>query len=218
MNKSEVGKLGFLKSLNTRSMQKQERISLYEQNPTFCQECGKMLSYKDRHKKFCNNSCSAKYSNKRRFVKYPIKEIIQINGEAKVIRDYGNCVYCGKPLTHKGKYCNNKCKGKHESSVKYNNEISLWKEGKLDKTYNTIGNVIKSIKKYLLIKYDNKCAICGWCEINKYTGKSPLEVHHIDGNWENNVEENLIILCPNCHSLTKSYKASNKGNGRPKRK
>jgi 5-methylcytosine-specific restriction endonuclease McrA len=26
--------------------------------------------------------------------------------------------------------------------------------------------------------------------------------------------ENLELLCPNCHSLTKNYKGSNKGQGR----
>ncbi len=28
-----------------------------------------------------------------------------------------------------------------------------------------------------------------------------LEVHHIDGNWRNNQESNLIFVCPNCHQL-----------------
>jgi len=29
----------------------------------------------------------------------------------------------------------------------------------------------------------------------------PLELHHIDGNRENNRLDNLQILCPNCHSI-----------------
>ena len=37
---------------------------------------------------------------------------------------------------------------------------------------------------------------------------------HIDGNSKNNKEENLTLLCPNCHSLTKTYKGANRGNGR----
>lgn len=37
----------------------------------------------------------------------------------------------------------------------------------------------------------------------------PLEVHHKDGNKRNNKLENLEILCPNCHSLTDTYKNKN---------
>lgn len=33
-----------------------------------------------------------------------------------------------------------------------------------------------------------------------------LELHHIDGNHYNNNFDNLQILCPNCHSLTQSYR------------
>jgi predicted HNH restriction endonuclease len=45
-----------------------------------------------------------------------------------------------------------------------------------------------------------------------------LEIEHIDGNFENNAEENLELLCPNCHSLTSTYKGANKGSGRKERK
>ena len=54
-------------------------------------------------------------------------------------------------------------------------------------------------------------------EINKYTNKIPLEIEHIDGNYKNNNEENLILLCPNCHSLTSTYKGANLNNGRKSR-
>lgn len=39
----------------------------------------------------------------------------------------------------------------------------------------------------------------------------------MDGNHENNNLSNLKLLCPNCHSLTKTYKGANKGNGRQHR-
>ena len=73
------------------------------------------------------------------------------------------------------------------------------------------------IKAYLFNKYNDKCARCGWGETNKYTGKIPLEVEHIDGNYKNNNENNLILLCPNCHSLTSTYKGANLNNGRKTR-
>ena len=37
-----------------------------------------------------------------------------------------------------------------------------------------------------------------------------LQVDHIDGNPDNNKGNNLRLLCPNCHSLTPTYKGGNK--------
>jgi hypothetical protein len=37
----------------------------------------------------------------------------------------------------------------------------------------------------------------------------PLEVHHIDGDKDNNDIDNLQLLCPNCHALTDNYKGKN---------
>lgn len=74
------------------------------------------------------------------------------------------------------------------------------------------------IKTYLFRKFDNKCARCGWGEVNKYTGNIPLEIEHTDGDYRNNQENNLIVLCPNCHSLTSTYKGANINHGRRGRK
>lgn len=30
-------------------------------------------------------------------------------------------------------------------------------------------------------------------------------MHHVDGNKLNNSEDNLLLLCPNCHALTENY-------------
>ena len=50
---------------------------------------------------------------------------------------------------------------------------------------------------------ENKCEICG---ITKWLGKPIVcQLHHIDGNNQNNNLENLQILCPNCHSQTENY-------------
>ena len=53
---------------------------------------------------------------------------------------------------------------------------------------------------------------------SEYSKKIPIELEHIDGNSENNNLSNLKLLCPNCHSLTSTYRFLNVGNGRYKRK
>ncbi len=77
--------------------------------------------------------------------------------------------------------------------------------------------ISKHIRRYLFEKYNNMCNSCGWDEMNPHTGLIPLQVEHIDGNYLNNKEENLTLLCPNCHSLTSTYGGANKGNGRKDR-
>lgn len=59
-------------------------------------------------------------------------------------------------------------------------------------------------------KYSDKCQKCGWHEVNPFTNKIPLQVHHINGDALDNREENLQLLCPNCHSLTDNYGSLNK--------
>lgn len=60
-----------------------------------------------------------------------------------------------------------------------------------------------SLNQELIAARGRKCEKCGlthWLEqpIN-------LEVHHIDFNHQNDSEENLILLCPNCHSYTENH-------------
>lgn len=95
--------------------------------------------------------------------------------------------------------------------------IENWKLGKVSGTKGQT-DISDYIRRYLLEKYEYKCSKCGWCEKNPITNKSPLEVEHINGISTDNREENLTILCPNCHSLTPTYKALNKGNGRASRR
>jgi len=71
------------------------------------------------------------------------------------------------------------------------------------------------LRRYLIQRFGKRCARCGWNQRNVKTGKIPVEVEHIDGNWWNNRPENLTLLCPNCHSLTPTFRALNRGRGRP---
>lgn len=123
------------------------------------------------------------------------------------------CLVCSKENARAGyKYCSNSCQAEYQ----YRTYIQRWKSGELSGLLK-IGVVSASIKRFLRKKFDNQCCVCGWAEINTKTGLVPLVADHIDGNWRNNVEENLRLICPNCDSLTHTYAALNKGRGRENR-
>ena len=96
--------------------------------------------------------------------------------------------------------------------LRYRQYIENWLAGKIEGTKKE--GASDFIRRYLFEKYHNRCAQCGWSQVNAYTGKIPLEVEHIDGCYTNNVPKNLTLLCPNCHALTKTYRGANKGHGR----
>lgn len=184
-----------------------ERIEEYNKNPKRCAFCGAPLEYDKRFNKFCNHSCNAKFLNYKRHGWIN-------NGEpVKFCKECGNPIYAkkGRPVNSVSDFCSADCK------VKYMQDkfVKEWKEGKI--AVNSVrGEIHPRIRRYLFEKYGNKCQLCGWGEVNKYTGMVPLEVHHIDGNYLNNNEDNLQLLCPCCHSLTSNYGSRNKGKGRKK--
>lgn len=103
-----------------------------------------------------------------------------------------------------------------KSSDEYTAYIAKWKLREIEGLKGT-SEVSGHVRRYLMNKYHSSCASCGWCTVNTYTGKTPLHIHHIDGDYRNNCEDNLTLLCPNCHSLTESYGSRNRGKGRPDR-
>ena len=123
------------------------------------------------------------------------------------------CLNCNEEIKKSNKYCSNICQKEYE----YKRYIKDWKSNKVTGLKGEY-QISNHIKTYLFNKHNNKCARCGWGEKNEFTGKIPLEVEHIDGNYMNNSENNLILLCPNCHSLTSTYKGANLNNGRKARK
>ena len=125
-----------------------------------------------------------------------------------------NCLICGKhPKRASYNCCSNKCRAEHT----YQTYIESWKRGEIIGLQG-LGIVSNYIKRYLRRKYSDACCLCGWNEINPSLGKSPLVADHIDGNWRNNAESNLRLICPNCDALTPTYAGLNRGRGRGNRK
>jgi len=91
------------------------------------------------------------------------------------------CLFCNKEFfdspSRKRKYCSKQCVNK---PIK-----ELWKA--------KFTTVRKNMIRRGMV---NECKKCGYNQFPEILG-----IHHIDENRENNSLENLIVLCPNCHSL-----------------
>ena len=174
-----------------------DRKEWYENNKKKCKYCGKYIPLNNLKpstyikRKFCDQTC----------FKAQKKNNIVIN----------HCKNCGKEIGSNRIYCSQKC----QLVFMQKEWESQWLSGNINGNTGIIWkNISNRVKTYLLNKYNYKCAKCGWSERNQYTGKIPLEVEHIDGDPYNTTPDNVTLLCPNCHSLTSTYKGANKGNGR----
>jgi len=69
----------------------------------------------------------------------------------------------------------------------------------------------RTVRRHIIEAVGEKCQRCGWNERNPFTGRVPIEIEHIDGNWQNNAPDNIGVLCPNCHALTATFRGANRG-------
>lgn len=143
------------------------------------------------NKKFCSKACASRN--------------IKRNG----LCNFNSCRNC--ELSLKGhhvqkKYCSKKCEMEYREKMFFQ---------EIESDCSLISD--RRMKIYLIKKYGEKCMECGWDEKHPITGKVPIELEHVDGDSKNQQLSNLQLLCPNHHSLTKTYRALNRGRGRTNR-
>ena len=104
------------------------------------------------------------------------------------------CEYCGNKLERKRfngrledftvfsnrKYCNRECMKKDYLKIGDNHT----------QTYSNAHTTARKINELILHK--EVCELCG--------NDTNLDIHHIDGNWQNNNLDNLMCLCRSCHT------------------
>jgi len=74
-------------------------------------------------------------------------------------------------------------------------------------------NITAQTLKKVIITNDLIEYICCECgQLPQWKGKSmTLELHHLNGNNHDNSLDNLVFLCPNCHSQTSNSRGKNYG-------
>ncbi len=140
------------------------------------------------------------------------------------------CPRCQEHHSKSGVFCSRSCANSRDWSDDDKLKKSFTLKGKLIRSENfdqkSYGEKIKAARlvKYLQTPFDSlgsenrrrrvfeeqafKCSRCG---ISEWLGEAlSLELEHKDGNNQNNHRENLEALCPNCHSLTKTWRGRNK--------
>lgn len=103
---------------------------------------------------------------------------------------------------------------------RFENKINLWLSGDNSIASGKHGVIKPWVKKYLLKIRGDKCETCGFVTPDKWLKEfgTIIALDHIDGHYDNNLVENLRLLCPNCHAMTKTFGSRNSGNGRRFRK
>lgn len=154
--------------------------------------------------------CGGIFERNYRDIKRPkIKTLVcDCCGHRKKEENTVPCKHCNEMFPYRKSqiFCSSECSSEYTKAE----TLRKWKAGKMG----MVKTLCYSIRDYLFKKFDSKCVECGCNKTNKHTGNSILQIEHIDGNPYNHNEDNLTLLCPNCHAQTATYGALNKGNGR----
>ena len=146
------------------------------------------------------------------------------------------CPKCGVEHIKNGIFCSRQCANSRtfseESKIKKSNANKKYYQTLSEEEKNKINQRLKALsihtqgyklellmsrdfdtlayqskRKRVLIEQEFKCYEC---KIDTWFGKPlTLELEHVDGNHKNDIRTNLVALCPNCHSLTETWRGRN---------
>lgn len=163
----------------------------YYENPSICQECGKVIQVKGkvpstRRKKFCDKSCSASHSNRGRR-RWP---------EPQPKR----CPVCKTSHHNRGVYCSRPCR-----TYKTREALYSTPKGTLFSKRRNWQSARSTIQEYARKAYEEAglplaCLVCGYVKHYEVSHiKSVASFPDSAKVGEINTLENLVALCPNHH-------------------
>lgn len=149
---------------------------------------------------FCNNSCSARFNNPDRDIRPDRWELKDIS--RKLRRDGWSYAVISEEMKLPISTIRNWVKDIHVDRI--STQVKSLRRSRIP-TSSLVS--IGSIKKRIVEERGRKCEKCG---LTEWMGERlDIEIHHIDGDGKNNAGNNLILLCPNCHSQTPDYRNRN---------
>ena len=183
-------KLATEKSVAKSKEAKATRVAEYDKNPKLCLQCGESLDYHKQKNKFCSRSCSGTFVNLARGAR-------SAETKAKISKSQKNN---RTPMSeeHKKKACEALARGRKTRDE--NLRVRL-----LETPTENLG--VKSRKEKVFNEQGNSCNRCKIIDWNDDI--LTFELEHIDGDRHNNLRYNLEVLCPNCHSQTKTWRGRN---------
>jgi hypothetical protein len=181
MDRSEAGKRGYEKSAD----------AIRDYLDSRSEKCRQDYEENPKHCLFCGTKIPFE-KRRSKFCDHSCSAKFNNKGVTRHIKRSKVCS-CGNAKKLSNQYCD-ECIEKHV----YNRTLRL-EDLRTD----------RHRKAWLLERHQHRCQVCG---LTDWMGKPiPIELDHIDGNADNNAEENLRLICPNCHAQTETYKAANKG-------
>jgi hypothetical protein len=176
-----------------------------------CEHCGKEHDGTYGSRRFCNETCARAFSTakKREAINRQVSSTLKARELTDEEKEARRLIIARIPKEALQRGFEISLKTRNENAAQ---RLQDWYDGKVVLSRRNLG----AIKKFLR-KIKDCCWKCGWAEKHPVTGLIPVELHHENGDPHDNQQENLSLLCPNCHSLTTTYRALNKGNGREDR-
>lgn len=146
---------------------------------TVCISCGKETN----NPKFCSRSCAARTNNK-----------LQVKRKLE-----GTCHLCASRIMSSRKYCK-KCFSRRPNAMKdMTLEEAIYEKHHKSSAFALVRSRARATKKAMETK---ACERCGWDKHVEVCHKKPIsEYPKTTLVSEINSEDNLLILCPNCHWL-----------------